>query len=529
MARTRLFAVLQRAARIAALARRSGAPIDEVLDQVHEIRVDAARRRFLAQAGALAAGATVASCARLPPLPRPESGGVVIVGAGIAGLTAAYRLRQQRIPVQVYEAQERVGGRILSLRGHFPGQVCELGAELIDTDHCVMHRLAAELGLAIDDLAADTVGLESEVWFADGQRRSEDDIAKAFAPIAERIALAVKDWPEEITYNDGADLARDVDALSVSDWFDRNGVDGWLRRLLDVAYTTEMGLECAEQTALNLLTFIGHEPGSFEIFGESDERYHVRGGNDLVVKGLAQRLDGAVNTGHVLEAVRELPGGKFRLSFRRGSASRDVDADQVILALPLTLLRNVRIEANLPPLQRRAIAELRYGTNAKLMLGFKERLWRTQAKESGSTFTDLPLQTTWETSRTQPGAHGILTNFVGGRHGVDIGNGSPKDQGDAARRDLDKLYPGIAALKSSAGDVRMHWPTNAWVQGSYLCYTPGQWTAMRGVLMEASGNLHFAGEHCALGTQGFMEGGAESGERVSRRIGSAIRGLNAST
>lgn len=517
MARTRLYAVLQRAARIAAFARAQGRPLDEVLDQVGEVRVDAARRRFLARAGTLAGAAAAAACAPVRILPEPAGSNVVVVGAGIAGLTAAYRLRQQRVPVTVYEAQERVGGRMLSLRGHFPGQVCELGAELIDTDHCVMLRLCAELGLAVDDLAADTVGLTNEFWYAEGRRWSEDDLVRAFAPVAARIADTVKDWPEEITYRDG-EIARAVDALSVAQWLDREGVSGWLRKLLDVAYTTEMGLECAEQTSLNLLTFIGHEPDSFQIFGASDERYHVRGGNDLVVQGLAKHLAGAIRTGHVLEAVRELPDGRFRLSLRSGAASRDVEADQVILALPLTLLRDVRIEANLSPLQRRAIAELRYGTNAKLMLGFSERLWRTREHDAGSTFTDLPLQTTWETSRAQPGTHGILTNFVGGRHGVEIGRGSPNEQGDAARADLDQLYPGIAALKRSAGDVRMHWPSNAWVRGSYLCYAPGQWTTLRGVLIDPAGRLHFAGEHCALGTQGFMEGGAESGEFAAKAV-----------
>jgi hypothetical protein len=69
--------------------------------------------------------------------------------------------------------------------------------------------------------------------------------------------------------------------MSITQWFDRNGVSGWLRKLLDVAYTTEMGLEIDQQSALNFLTFVGTEDkDAFRIFGESDERFHVRGGND---------------------------------------------------------------------------------------------------------------------------------------------------------------------------------------------------------------------------------------------------------
>ena len=121
-------------------------------------------------------------------------------------------------------------------------------------------------------------------------------------------------------------------------------VSGWLRKLIDVAYTTEMGLEIDQQSALNFLTFIGTEDTSaFKIFGESDERFHVRGGNDLIPRTLAQRMGASVETGHVLEAVRA-DGDGVRLTFRRDGASVDVRARHAILALPFTLLRKVQID-----------------------------------------------------------------------------------------------------------------------------------------------------------------------------------------
>lgn len=520
MARTALVDLLRRAAAIAATARASGEPLDEAIARERELRAGNARRRFLQQSVGASAGLMLAACA---PLPRKAPGNatddVVIVGAGIAGLTCAWRLRQAGVRVRVFEAQERIGGRMLSLRDHFAdGQVCELGGELIDSGHVRIRAVAAELGLTLDDLAADPTAVFGDVWFCNGRRYGESEILTAFAPLAAAIARDAATLPDDdITYAapGGAEI---LDRMTMTEWLDRNDASGWLRTLIEVAYTSEMGLDCEEQSALNFLTFIDPELDHFRIFGESDERYHVRGGNDLIVRGLGSRLDDAIETGHALEALRQSSDGSFTLSFARGLGAREVRARTVVLALPFTTLRRVRIDVPLPPVKRRAIAELGYGTNAKLMIGVDERVWHTRHQSAGSSFSDLPLQTTWETSRLQAGSAGILTNFVGGRRGVALGDGTPKQQADIVARQLDAIYPGFSAARGQSREARFHWPSNAWALGSYACFRPGQWTSLRGANGERVGNLHFAGEHCALDNQGFMEGGCESGEWVAQAI-----------
>jgi monoamine oxidase len=303
----------------------------------------------------------------------------------------------------------------------------------------------------------------------------------------------------------------------LTQWFDRNGVSGWLRKLLDVAYTTEMGLACDRQSALNLITFIGTRPDHFRIFGESDERYHVRGGNDGIPRALAAKLDDAIETGTVLEALRREAGGDYVLSVRQGAASRELRASTVLLAIPFTTLREVRMDVPLPAVKQRAIRELRYGTNAKLMIGFNRRVWREQ-QANGSIYADLPFQTTWETTRKQAGAGGVLVNFVGGQHGLDIGQGTAKLQADKAAGELDAVFPGVSAARVGAREARMHWPSQPWAQGSYACFGPGDWTGLRGAMGETVEQLFFAGEHCAFDTQGFMEGGCESGETAAAAI-----------
>jgi monoamine oxidase len=182
----------------------------------------------------------------------------------------------------------------------------------------------------------------------------------------------------------------------------------------------------------------------------------------------------------------------------------------------------VRIEAPMTPAKRKAIDELGYGNNAKLMIGFNARPWRAQ-DSNGSVFTDLPFQSSWETSRAQAGASGILTNFTGGAHAVAIGAGPARVQAERSVAQLEQVFPGIGAARDGAREVRFHWPSQPWVLGSYACYAPGQWTTLRGAPGEVEGRLHFAGEHTALDSQGFMEGGVESGERAAAEVLERLR------
>jgi monoamine oxidase len=152
------------------------------------------------------------------------------------------------------------------------------------------------------------------------------------------------------------------------------------------------------------------------------------------------------------------------------------------------------------------------------MVGFSERVWRTRHASNGSSFADLPYQATWETSRLQPGASGILTNFTGGTHGVELGRGTPAEQAALLVADLERVFPGIAAARAGMTEARFHWPSHEFTRGSYASYSPGQWTALRGAEGRAVGRLHFAGEHCSLDAQGFMEGACETGERAATEI-----------
>jgi monoamine oxidase len=498
-------------------------PVDELLEMRDERLT---RRRFLqASAAALAVAGAHGIAGPLAPLFGAETRPglrVAIVGGGVAGLNAAYRLRKAGVRATVYEASTRSGGRMFSRRDAIgPGLVTEFGGEFINTDHEEIMGLVKEFNLPLMDMKAPDEAKLKDTHFFGGRHRTEAEIIEAFRPIARRIAADADNLEDVIDYrNPGGASA--LDRIPLAAYLRRIGATGWVGQLLDVAYVVEFGLDAGEQSALNFIDMIGTDLSrGFEIVGDSDERYKVRGGNQRIVDALAQRLDGQIMLGHRLTSLRS-NGRGFAAGFdRRGTGPVDVNADIVILALPFTLLREVDMRVELPAFKRRAIRDLGYGTNAKLMYGLLERPWRARGY-SGTAYSDAPFQLCWDNSRAQGAVVGGVTLYSGGRPGLTVGQGELDAQTARLFPGLERVFPGIGAARSEKG-ARWHWPTYPFTKASYACYKPGQWTTIRGAEAAPVGNLLFAGEHCSLDYQGFMNGGAETGrlaaDAVLRRAG----------
>ena len=500
-------------------AARAGAPLlDEQIEAAWEARARRiTRRQLLRGAGALGAGLTLPLASAPGARAQRSVPRIAIVGAGIAGLSAAERLRRRGFPATVYEASERLGGRMFSARDLLgPELVTELGGEFIDSAHADLLGLARDLGLELIDVQAESErGLAPMTFFFEGAQRSERELAEGFAPLAARIArdLEAVGTPSFAAHGFAAWT---LDRESLAEYLDRSGASGWVRRALEVAYVTEYGLDPGEQSALNLISLIGTDVADFSLFGDSDERYKIRGGNQRVPLGLAERLADRIRTGWRLAAVRSTATG-FTLSFDvDGAGAREVAADLVILALPFTTLRGVELRCELPEWKRRAIEQLGYGTNAKVMLGVERPLWRERGCQ-GEVFSDERFQLAWDNSLLQGARSAGMTFFSGGRAGLDAGRGSASDQIAQLLPGLDRVYPGVRAAALASSAARMHWPTHRFTLGSYACYRPGQWTTLAGAEGLAAGNLFFAGEHCSREFQGFMNGGAQTG-RVAAEV-----------
>jgi monoamine oxidase len=515
MARTRLFGQLSRALRLAAAAETRRVSTSEAVERA--LSAEWSRRQFLKSAAVMGAGITFAPALRSMPRLQGDAPRVVIVGAGCAGLACAYRLQQAGVSAQVLEAGKRVGGRMFSLRDGLPyGQTTELGGEFIDSGHESLLNFASELGLTLIDLHGLDDGME-EIYHFGGRRVSYEAIVEAFRPLAARILedLDTVTGDGDILYN-ATNNAEALDRMSLAEWFETREVTGDLRALLDVAYVGEYGLETDQQTPFNLLWLIGAEPGEFAIYGESDERYRIAEGNESIPALLAGALERPVELETRLEAVRQTSSGAYTLTVNQAGRTRDINADLVVMALPFTLLRQVDMDVELPEVKRLAIDTLGYGTNAKLMAAFETRVWHEYGAD-GSTYTDLPYQSSWETTRGQEGLGGVITNYLGGRAGVAVGEGTPEDRATEFVAQFDQVFTGAQAAYTGQA-LRYHWPSAPLTMGSYSCYMPGQMVAFRGAEGEAVGGLFFAGEHTSLEAQGYMNGASESGERAAQEV-----------
>jgi monoamine oxidase len=218
----------------------------------------------------------------------------------------------------------------------------------------------------------------------------------------------------------------------------------------------------------------------------------------------------------------EQTGSRIALHFSNEGKARTLKFARVICAVPFTMLRQVEGLRALPlsKEKQKAIAEFGYGNNSKVMSGFTERWWRDPAAKlpalsNGSTFTDLPYQCSWETSRGQKGKRGILTNFLGGAPAQQL----TTERYDTFRQELARVFPGIENKFDSQRAV-MNWQKHPFTHGSYSCPLVGQFTTMltAAATPELDGRLIFAGEHTSAAFSGFMNGAVESGNRAAREI-----------
>ncbi len=478
------------------------------------------RRQFLgasfAAAATFAAGPLVSRAWGAPP-PR-----VVVVGAGLAGLTAAHRLRQGGLTAPVHEASNRLGGRCWTIRGAFAnGQVAEHGGELIDSAHTALKHLCQQLRLPLDNLVQGEQNGTDPLYYFDGAPYTYAQAAADYNGVYQKVHRDLSDASYPTTYTSSTERGRQLDNMSIAAWIDESVPGGRASKfgqLLEVAYIIEYGAESSEQSSLNLIYLLGYSgQGKLRLFGPSNEKYHVRGGNDQIVTKLAAQLPGQIRTNSVLTKIARTSGGAYNLTFKEGATTRVVPADRVILTLPFSILRSSVdfSQAGFSAVKTRAIRELGMGDNSKLNVGFSSRHWRTRGN-NGDTYADTGYQATWEVSRAQAGTSGILVDYTGGAIAA-AAAGDPQALARTFLAQLEPVLPGITSRWDGRATID-NWTTNPWSKGSYSYYRPGQYTAFGGAESEIEGACHFAGEHTTQDFQGYLNGAVETGERAAAEV-----------
>lgn len=536
MARTILLRTLQKWAE----ELQSNLPTEELDKQQYGAGVT--RRGFIAGLGAVGMMPMMPKWSRASVPPR-----IAIIGGGIAGLSCALALHDRGVQATIYEASYRVGGRMFSKTDYWnEGQISEWCGELIDSNHKTMHRLAGRFNLPMDDLLAAEPDNAEELYFFDGYYTYEE--AKAdFAGIYNVVKNDLQAAGYPTRYDAYTEEGRNLDRMSIYDWIQTRIPGGHASRLgqmLDVAYNIEYGAETSDQSALNLLYLLAYQPNSsnnansFSVFGVSDERYHIRGGNQRLPEAIRNHLgDGWFQFGAELNRISRLNDQTYQLRFRptQGGPAFEANYDYVVMAIPFAVLRDINYDnAGFDELKDIAIQQLGRGRNGKLQLQFTDRLWRQQPASpnkisNGSTYSDTGYQCSWEVTRAQAGSNGILNLYSGGNVTESMNTRVPFATDSNALAQLDATT-GLMQLDAAFGDsvdMPASWTgkvtqsvphKSPFFKASYSYYRVGQYTTFGGHEGATQGGVLFCGEHTSQDFQGFMEGGASEGERAAKEL-----------
>lgn len=424
----------------------------------------------------------------LPRRPR-----VIIIGAGFAGLSAAYALQKRKVDVLLLEARNRIGGRVFShIMDEKEKLVIELGAEWVGNSHERLQNLCNEFGLELQNNQFDSHLIYQGKYYKNGEWDYSADWKKKFQAMmdayprltqAEKLKIDKMDWWRYLV-NHGCE-GRDLD----------------LRELLD---STDFG-----ETIRSVSAF-----GALAEYAESSEKNEM----DLKIKGgnsrLAEKMADAIGRDKILlqhgvtRVVQQVKGG-VTVYCANGQSFK---ADKLICTAPTFAVKKIKWEPGLPADQVNAINELQYARINKNPLLFKKRFWKD---ESFDMVTDQSPHYFYHATKNQDSKKGVLISYTIGEKAAVVANQSDEWRKDMVMQTLQPFFHD--AKEEYERMTNYYWGNDEFSRGAYALYGKGQWFRVMPVLKRSHIHTHFAGEHLA-DWQGFMEGAINTGEEAAEKI-----------
>jgi monoamine oxidase len=428
---------------------------------------------------------------------------VAVLGAGLAGLTAARDLEAAGATTIVLEARDRVGGRVLTIRDGFAeGQYAEVGGDLIDGGQAEFQAVARDLGLTPVRILRRGWGFcgtaASGVPAVSTNLRLLEDANSRLAPEIHDYALAGHRWDSAV--------ATAIGRRSVADWLQSSGASAEFQSRMRGL----RGFFLADPEDLSLLALVDQFASSGAI--GDDHVYRLPEGNDVLPRRLAEALRSRVKLRHVVRKIRQTGSGVVVTAESRGRR-HEIAADFCVAAMPATTLRDVEFEPGLPPAQRRAIAALKYGPATRMLLQFAHRFWRRAARPTAFG-SDRATGAVWDANENQEGRPGILTLLAGGRAAPALRQIAESEGVEGVVRRLEWLGRPAPLLASTL----ISWDAEPWSRGGYAVFDPSFDPLLREWLARPAGRTVFAGEHTSVRWQGYMNGAVESGLRAAAEV-----------
>lgn len=438
---------------------------------------------------------------------------VTVIGAGLAGLSAAYDLHRVGWNVIVLEARERVGGRVVSVRSFSNGLVAEGGGEFIEDSHTRMLAYARQFNLQLGCVGSwqkqngDWGSFAGKSGPLSNEKIWGTDLHKEIEKVWSAVSQLGKYVPDP-NQPQAAREAQRLDARSAADWINSLEAHPLAKNYFIQHIRSEY---TAEPECFSLLD-LARNSAMYYSKAERQSNWRLVGGNDLIPRALADALPD-VRMNAVVTSIRVLPN-EVAVTYKQNDSYLTINSAFAILAIPLTTARLIEFKPPLPSAHQRMVNEVSYGAVTKVMIQYRKRFWNDEGW-NGRLTTDSPIVITWFATSHIQSEGGVITVYTGGAPGERLSALSDDERIQLAIAEIEKIFPGSSNLIEHTATVA--WHNEPFTRGSYMALAPGQVTAHWHTLFEPAGRLFLAGEH-ATPIQGFMEGAVESGQRVAASI-----------
>ena len=454
------------------------------------------------------------------PSPDPDAPRrVIVVGAGLAGLTAALCARDAGWSVVVLEARTRVGGRVHTQYGGVDGVAfdrglrAELGGESIDDSHTALLGLLRRFGIATErrpGSTSDRVGrgrfrYRGDTYtFAELMGLRAGRVLNDFLRIDDELLRLVDAHRVDPEHPEAARDASALDAQSFAAWLDTLDLAPEARFFADHANTS---LYNTELTELSMLFVAQQVAATAGIPDAASETMRVANGNATLPNAVAAELGDALIVDAPVTGVRVRSDGVTVIA-----QSREYFGAHVIIALPPPPLRNVQFDPPLPERIAAAVRELDLGAATKVVNQFDTAFWRTGG-QSGFSLTDLTYRVSWDAADSYDAPAALLTTYTTADNGRALAALDPVTRIDRVRAQLADVFPEAAATLSGPA-ATVAWTEEPFTGGGYAVYRPGQVTAHWEPLRRGTHRILFAGEHL-VAPAGYMDSAVRSGIRAA--------------
>lgn len=430
-----------------------------------------------------------------------EGRNVAVIGAGFAGLACAYELSLAGRKVDLFEARNRLGGRVHSGDRFAPGRHVEFGAEMIGGNHPQWLKYAARFGIDLETIddeegGADVV-LDGHRYTGDEAKTLKEEIERGHKELALDAAEADAEFPWR-TPN-----AESLDQQSLQWRIERMETTARAKRAIAVEFLMDMACHPARMNYLALMCVIkGH---GVDRYWSETEMYRARHGNQILASRLAAHVSGKIYLDCPVVAIHSGDSGCTVMT----RDQRRFQYSDVVLTVPPSVWNEIDFVPSLPSGFRPQM-----GAATKYLSVVRNAYWQNGGK--ADLMTDTSLGMTWEGARATDSAEKLLISFAGGTVADELHSHGVADRDKLLAEEFEKFVPGFRENLLHAEFV--DWIDDQWTRGGYSFPLPGKFLSQARVLHDGIGPLHFAGEHASFRFFGFMEGGLHSGVQAAQRV-----------